>query len=816
MWYLSNKLFSHPDKLLKDHLSTVGQTARNWTARLNLNLITDKSCLVDVACIIGLAHDLGKSTQAFQAYLKIQDQEEKTRMKNHVETRHSPLGAFCGYYLVSEYVRLRGITDKECDYLPIAAFLVIQRHHGDLNSLVEAGSKKSNGSDIIARYLDDVNRELWDELLADILTPVSDLEHCNYEWFKAKINHYDHDMRTLRVFARKIGRKQKLDYYFITGLLYSILVDVDKSDASGLNMEYINNLIPGTLVDEYQHILGYDQPDMDMDRLRHKIYREATNIHVPIEKGHHILSINVPTGTGKTMGVLSAAIKIREALYSQNQIDRSIVYALPFTSIIDQNYQVFNEIFTKVTGQEPGSNILLKHHYLADGLYKVEEYDDEYLEYSPLESRFIIEGWNSSIIVTTFVQLFHSLITNHNAASRKFHRIANSIIILDEVQAIPHQYWQLLRQICNYMAKYMDTYFILVTATLPLIFPPNEIHDLVANKEHYFCALNRIKLEACIDEVIDICEFQQILLKEALKEENKTKDILVVMNTIKSAQIIYEALLYALGQELNCFFYLSSHVVPAERKQRITKIKEKHAKRKVVVSTQLIEAGVDIDLDLVFRDMGPLDSINQVAGRCKRNQCQSNGVVRLYYIKRGKKPDSSYIYDSTLLNATQKTIAVCSNQGIIEESSFYTMSRSYYELLNQGILTDAESHDVLTAIFSLNYEKIKKFRLIDENYEKADLFVEIDETARELWHRFLHLREIEDRWQRKEEFYRFKNIFQQYIISVQKDANSLSPFSNHMVGGIYHISLDIMDMYYKSEGHGDTGFVTQGDAYAIW
>lgn len=415
--------------------------------------------------------------------------------------------------------------------------------------------------------------------------------------------------------------------------------------------------------------------------------------------------------------------------------------------------------------------------------------------------------------MTTFVQLFHSLITNRNAASRKFHRIVNSIVILDEVQAIPHRYWKLLREVCSYMATYMDTYFILVTATLPLIFSPNEVYDLVADKERYYRSLNRIKLEVRIDKIIELSEFQEILIREALKEENKNKDILVVMNTIKSARIIYKALKNAPGlKEESCFFYLSTHVAPAERISRINSIKEKQAKRKIVVSTQLIEAGVDIDLDMVFRDMGPLDTVNQVAGRCNRNQGEGRGVVWLYYIKRGKKPDSSYIYDSTLLDATQKTIAACSVQGTIEEKDFYHMSNSYYELLNQGILSDAESQAVLEEVCSLNYEKIREFKLIDEDYGKVDIFVEIDEMAQGLWIRFLGLNEIEDRRQRKEEFYRFKSAFQQYIISVPKKAERLGSLEDSIVGGIYHIGLDKVGAYYDVEGNGETGFIIEGDS----
>ena len=699
--------------------------------------------------------------------------------------------------------------------MPVAALLAIQRHHGDLNSPVDETVKCKASS--ITGYISDTDSVLFDDLLENILDLAPSLKHCNFAWFKAQINNYDNDMRTVRQLARTLGKAQKLDYYFINSLFYSLLVDADKSDASGLNREYAGGAIPGNLVDKYRVIKGYDHPEKEMDRLRNAIYQDAADVTATIKTNQHILSINVPTGTGKTLAALSAAVKIKELLYSRDTIYRSIVYALPFTSIIDQNYQVFNQVFTDVTGEEPGNNILLKHHYLADAFYKVKEVqekDDEHLEYSSLESQFIIEGWNSSIIVTTFVQLFHSLITNRNSASRKLHRIVNSIIILDEIQAIPHQYWQLLRQICNYMAQHMDTYFILVTATLPLIFPENEIHELVPKKEHYYRTLNRIKLESHIEDIIELSDFQKMVIQEALV--NKDKDILVVMNTIKSAQIIYQALTDALDAEKNEFYYLSSYVVPAERKKRIGNIKQKQEKRKIVVSTQLIEAGVDIDLDIVFRDMGPLDSVNQVAGRCNRNQAKGQGVVKLYYIKRENKPDSSYIYDSTLLNATQKTIEACLTQGAIQEKDFYNMSNSYYKLLNQGILSDAESQNVLDAVYSLNYGKISEFKLIDENYEKVDIFVEIDETAKEIWNRFLNLSSIEDRWQRKEEFLNFKNVFQQYIISVQNNAKWLYPFADDMAGGIFHISLDIVDYYYKKEGHGDTGFVTQGDSFAAW
>lgn len=812
MSYSCDKVFSHPEKLLEDHLRSVAQTSRNWIKSLRLNFDVDKEVIADVSCIIGLAHDLGKSTNSFQTYLLTTDEEMKQRLKNHKETRHSPLGAFCGYYMIQEYLKIKKAETDHANFLPIAGVLTILRHHGDLNTLVTETSKYK--ADDISEYLKDVDDASFDKMLASILNLIPCLIHCNYGWFEEKIKNFDKDLREIRTFARSLGRRKDLYYFFITSLFYSCLVDADKSDASGLNIDYRKNTIPGDLVDKYKRIMGYDKPITELNKLRNEIYQVSTDITKAIEEGKHILSINVPTGTGKTLNALSAALKIKDFLYSKEGTSRSIVYGLPFTSIIDQNFQVFHEVFKKVNTQEPGNDILLKHHYLADAFYKLTENNDEYLEYSPLESRFIIEGWNSSIIVTTFIQLFHSLITNRNSASKKIHRIVNSIIILDEVQAIPHKYWQLLRQICNYMALYMDTYFIFVTATLPLIFPKDEIYELVANKEFYYEKLNRINLETYTEDIIEIDDYKEIIIQEAIS--NKEKDILIVMNTIKSAQIMYQELLNNLGTEENTFIYLSSHVVPFERKQRICKIKEEQGKRKIVVSTQLIEAGVDIDLDIVFRDFGPLDSINQVAGRCNRNQEKGRGVVKVYYVKRSNRPDSSFIYDGTLLNATQKTIATFSYKPYIEEKDFFKLSNKYYQLLNQGILSTTESQTVLEAVHSLNYAKISEFKLIEESYEKIDIFVEIDENAREVWNKFLALSEIEDKWKRKEEFYRFKNEFQQYIISVQKNPKLLYPFANSIVGGIIHINMDIVDIYYKTEGKGDTGFQTEGDTIAVW
>lgn len=827
-------LYSHPEKPLEVHLKNVGQLSKQWVENLRLNIGIDKKYLSDIALIIGLAHDLGKSTLSFQRYLFEQDPEKKAVLKNHAETKHSFFGAFCGFYFIKEYIQYQGINEEIADYILLATFLSIKRHHGNLESV--NNELVRNQIEPLENHFNDIEIQRFNQVLQEIFHDISIFKDYNWKWLTQKIGSFESDIGKIRSMVRKLEDKRRLDYYFLINFFYSILLDADKSDVTGLVDEYADTYVNENIVDYYKEIKGFNNFEPGkINFVRNEIYNEAIKVKEALDSEQHILSINVPTGTGKTLATLSSALKIRKHLFARDGEYRRIIYTLPFTSIIDQNYQVFQDVFEEVNQYKPGNNLLVKHHYLADGFYQVKENQEEFQEYAPLEARFIIEGWNSAIIVTTFVQLFNGLITNRNAASRKLHRIINSIIILDEVQAIPHKYWALFNCVCKFMAEKMDTYFILVTATLPLVFPADEIHELVPNKERYYNYLNRIVIETHTNEIIDIKDFQQIVLQEA--QSNRTKDILVVMNTIKSAQLIYEFLRNELNVEKNEFFYLSSHIVPAERAERIKKIKNKRrkliirrkrqprlkkiikkvcklVKRKIVVSTQLVEAGVDIDLDIVYRDMGPLDSINQVAGRCNRNYRNGRGLVKIYRIKRGNKPDASYIYDSTLLDATQKTlIQYVSDNSLIEEQYFYDMNNSYYQYL-QGVISDGESNDVLKLIWRLNYTEIGNFKLIDNDYEKGDVFIEVNEEAREIWKKFVDLITIEDKWKRREQFYLFKADFQKYIISVQ--VNGLRVHTSSIVSGIAHIDLDYVDMYYRREGHGETGFITEGNSFAIW
>ncbi|MDI3548461.1 MAG: CRISPR-associated endonuclease/helicase Cas3 [Halanaerobiales bacterium] len=215
----------------------------------------------------------------------------------------------------------------------------------------------------------------------------------------------------------------------------------------------------------------------------------------------------------------------------------------------------------------------------------------------------------------TFVQLLESILTNNNRSIKKFNNICNSIIVLDEVQAIPHKYWLLIKRVFREIADQFNCYFIFVTATMPLIFneEKGEIKELATDKVEYFMICDRIELDLSnYREEIDLDIFKKIIEAD-LKTEYPEKSFLFILNTIKSSIEIYNFIKHDL--EYKNVIYLSKNLVTKELTKRIEKIKNADEPL-IVVSTQLVEAGVDIDFDRVYRDFAPLDSINQSCGRC--------------------------------------------------------------------------------------------------------------------------------------------------------------------------------------------------------
>jgi CRISPR-associated endonuclease/helicase Cas3 len=340
-----------------------------------------------------------------------------------------------------------------------------------------------------------------------------------------------------------------------------------------------------------------------------------------------------------------------------------------------------------------------------------------------------VEAWESAFIVTTFVQFFHTIIGYTNSFLKKFHNMVNAIVILDEVQNIPPDYYHLLKQVLDVLGKRFNIYFLLITATQPEILDQEKSEPIsVVQSETYMKAplFNRVKLTFQKKEQT-LEEFAENFCK-SFSDDN----CLVVMNTKKSAISLYEQIR---DQKTDYqVFCLTTFLVPHDRGRKINQIKEalKDSEKIIVVSTQLIEAGVDLSFKLVYRDFGPLDSIVQVAGRCNRNNeyGELGGEMRLLKLvnaNHGEKPYHAYVYNPILAQYVEQTL----KQDVYESKDFSDLSADYFEKFE----FTHKAGQLLAAICDLNYNDdrrsqipVEKFKLIEE-YSEETLFILVTPEA---------------------------------------------------------------------------------------
>lgn len=336
----------------------------------------------------------------------------------------------------------------------------------------------------------------------------------------------------------------------------------------------------------------------------------------------------LPTGAGKTRDSLGFAFR-----HAAHHGHRRIIVALPYTSIIDQMADEYRVIF--------GYRAFLEHH--SDIQIAGDDPDD-----SPRQEeqrrRLAAENWDASLILTTTVQLFDSLFSNKPSKLRKVHRLANSILILDEIQTLPVL---LLEPILDMLSELVERYgmtVVLSTATQPAfdriktMLPSDSVRDIIPDTQDIFHAFQRVSF----DFPEEHWEEQQVV-----HELLSSPQAMVVVNTKADALRIYDTL-----RQKDCnALHLSTFMCPAHRRKVIREIRRRLKDNDPcrVVTTQLIEAGVDIDFPLVMRALGPLDRVIQAAGRCNREGKMRDaegrpkrGRVVVFKLKDGKLPPGEY------------------------------------------------------------------------------------------------------------------------------------------------------------------------------
>lgn len=543
----------NPDKhdwqLLKNHLSQVGTLSATFASDFSAGQIAYAS---------GLLHDLGKYSPEFQRRLE----------GAKIRVDHSTAGA---------------IVAKSLYHPSISTILgyIITGHHG---GLLNYGSADS-GTGLVER----LNKPVLP----------------TYETYNEEITLPDLDSFKSPITA---GRKNiGFSLSFFIRMLYSCLVDADSLDTEQFcspEKSFLRGSSDtiGTLLSRFaDHHTSIKAEDSPINRYRRMIYDECCG---KAELSPRIFSLTVPTGGGKTLSSMAFALN-----HAKIHGMKRILYVIPYTSIIEQNADVFRTIL--------GEQNVLEHHSNFD------PQDESREDYASVQEMLKLssENWDMPVVVTTNVQFFESLFSHKRSRCRKLHNLAKSIIILDEAQMLPIQYLKpCLAALTELVTNYGAT-VVLCTATQPRIGELlDERHhpvEIIQDPERLYEVFKRVRLT-------DLGSLDDPTLTEQLHNH---RQVLCIVNTRKHAQVLYDSL-----SETGVCYHLSAKMCPVHRREQLTAIKNllKEGSECRVISTQLIEAGVDIDFPVVYRAMTGIDSIGQAAGRCNREGKYEFGEVFIF------------------------------------------------------------------------------------------------------------------------------------------------------------------------------------------
>lgn len=750
------EIISHPEKLLVTHLREVARFGALTMHHQHFNLSIPSKILEDLAFIQGAVHDIGKATENFQIYIK-------SKGKTITQPKHHALiSAYLAREITRQYLKDKAISSFDKAILPYFIFTSVKRHHGNVLNFsfeLETVNKKREDLEILVEnFYDEEVQIIINELLEEI--------EIVYSWqkFKDYMQNLDVVFEEFEEFSmdyllsefKHLSNKERATYFYLHQTMTSCLLYSDKTDVKlGTNKIDRNPNFNYSSITDYRKKRNFNNPSREIDKLKNQAYFQGLDhLDKVFHPDQHLYSITLPTGLGKTITSMAIAMKVKDML--SKSTNPRIVVTIPFTSIIDQNYEVFNEIFSN-----PPSDILLKHHHLAEPKYKSNE-EDTVLENDSEKSQFLIETWQSEIIVTTFVQLLEGIFTNRKGKLLKMPNLTNSIIILDEIQQIKYELWELVRMAFKILGEKFNCYFILMSATQPLIFnPKNEIKEIIPNYQQYFSFFNRTKLINRTATKVSLEEFNTIVSDYHSASPNK--DLLIILNTKKVTLDCFEFLKKKLGKENVNLYFLSTTLTPYERKKIIALIKNKvNEKPNIIVSTQLIEAGVDISVHTVFRALAPLDSIIQAAGRANRYyENKEASEVFLYDIEELEK-DSNRLYGPILM---LKTKNVLTNFETIEEKDYLQIIEAYFKEINE------QSHNItskeLGHLLNLEFEDLGKFSFID--YRKTEsVFVQLNEDAKQVWNKYLAIYRDPDLsiFEKRAKFAKLKSVFYDFVVNV--------------------------------------------------
>lgn len=611
------------------HLKETAALAKVFAQKLNLESAGE---------LLGLMHDFGKYSRKFQKYIHDKtglfnpdlDDEESTPDDSKVD--HSTAGAQWVYRELRKFGAKQGIGELFGQMLG----LCIASHHGE--GLIDC--------------LDGEGNAIWKKRFEkeDELTHLAECEQNADEVVRQKAHELagENLIRSLLNVVKPIFSNQTInnkikEFYLgcLTRFLFSCLIDADRINSSDFEREAqkeVRRLTEKpdwqTAIDQVEAKLAGFQNRYPIDKIRRRISSDCLK---RAGDSQGIYTLTVPTGGGKTLASLRYALHHAQ----KHNLDR-IIYIIPYTSIIDQNAQAVREIL--------GEDWVLEHHSNLEP------------EKQSWQDKLLSENWDKPIVFTTMVQFLDAWFGGGTRGARHIHPMTNAVLIFDEIQTLPVKCVHLFCNVLNWLTTFGKSTAVLCTATQPLL-GKSGLQNFPEDKRGAITARGLLRLpenaeimgkHQDLDKLFEELSRVEIRFNEKvggwnvdeagaflLEQFATTPSCLFIVNTKKWAQELYQ---YCQRQNVppEVLFHLSTNQCAAHRKAIFDTIKARLEKKQPVIciSTQLIEAGVDISMACVIRALGGLDSIAQAAGRCNRHKEVDKGLV---YVLNLQETDFSQI-----------------------------------------------------------------------------------------------------------------------------------------------------------------------------
>ncbi|MFU1782984.1 CRISPR-associated endonuclease Cas3'' [Haloarcula japonica] len=786
-------VYSHPPEdgyegvYLRDHLDDVARRASEIVP--DEATTPDRESLQQVVETLAYVHDFGKATTFFQEYLRHGTEPE------HKPCRyHAPIGSFAAYYALDA----QGFGPETC----LAGFVAVAKHHGQLPDVTQYIYKRAYTSEnstegaetnneqlqaAIAMQLNDIEKHV-PGLAADIL---DDATNSDGSWDGFRHSYKELLDEIAAAVATESGTtisRESLSEscYGLTLEVWGSLVLADKTSAASRSEETDSDSTYGAkqpslqVLDDYVAELEASSPadpnGSRTERLNHYRSRARSavveNAKQFAEAGGGVATLTLPTGMGKTLSGMSAAQTVRDELGSER-----VVYALPFTSIIDQVVDEIKDIY----GTDTLGRLLTAHHHLSETtIVDEDDVDADDADMNDDVAGMLAESWRAGLTVTTFVQLFESLAGPANKQSMKIPALRDSVVILDEPQSLPLDWWKLVPRLVAILTEQYGATVIAMTATQPQLFNDatergGDVTELVDDPDVYFRATERVQyeLDASTERYIETQEVPKSYADagaELLTTVDSGESTLAVCNTIDSARALFNELidnedsLLSVGDiyadELSTvkttadidpktlasrieersdrsILHLSTRLRPVDRLKLIETAKRltDDGHSLITISTQLIEAGVDISFDRVYRDLAPIDSIVQAAGRCNRSFEREQGRVVVWWLdvpgEQQKTPaEAVYNQGATLLPVAAETLDAVREEGTLlsETSVARTAVTEYYRTLHAD--KNVGKQEYTGYVDDVRGDKLGELSLIDQR-NAVDIIICRTEAERE-------------------------------------------------------------------------------------